>query len=123
MCCRAAAEAAEQRRLQAIASITARREQKLASLPSEPAAGTTGIATIRVRLPDGKNQQRRFEPSTMVQVLYDWVDSLEGFDSMHYSLVCAFPKQVFKRSDAAETLEGAGLVPQGALFVQVHDDE
>eukprot|EP00878_Enallax_costatus_P020517 GHUV01021694.1.p1 GENE.GHUV01021694.1~~GHUV01021694.1.p1 ORF type:complete len:366 (+),score=105.27 GHUV01021694.1:665-1762(+) len=120
---RAEAEAAEQRRLQAIASIAARREQKGASLPPEPAAGTPGIATIRVRLPDGKNQQRRFEPSMTVQVLYDWVDSLEGFDSMHYSLVCAFPKKVFERSDAAETLEGAGLVPQGALFVQVHDDE
>jgi FAS-associated factor 2 len=120
---RAEAEAVEQRRLQAIASITARRQEKAASLPAEPAAGTPGIATIRVRLPDGKNQQRRFEPGTTAQVLYDWVDSLEGFDSLKYSLVSAFPKKVFQRSEAAETLESAGLVPQGALFVQVHDDE
>lgn len=76
-----------------------------------------------MRLPDGKNHQRRFEPSTTVQVLYDWVDSLESFDTLSYSLVCAFPKKVFERSDAAETLEKAGLVPQGALFVQVHDDD
>lgn len=121
--CRAEAEAAEQRRLQAVASIAARRQQKAASLPPEPAAGTAGIATIRVRLPDGKNQQRRFGPASTVQVLYDWVDSLEGFDSLNYNLVCAFPKKVFERSDAAETLEEAGLVPQGALFVQVLDDE
>lgn len=122
--CRAEEEAAEQRRLQAAASIAARRQHKAASLPPEPAAGTPGIATIRVRLPDGLNHQRRFEPAATIRTLYDWVDSLEGFDSLSYSLVCAFPKRVFEvEQDAAVTLEAAGLVPQGALFVQVHDDE
>lgn len=58
-----------------------------------------------------------------MQTLYDWVDSLEGFDSLSYSLVCAFPKRVFEvEQDGKVTLEAAGLVPQGALFVQVHDD-
>jgi hypothetical protein len=57
-----------------------------------------------------------------VQVLYDWVDSLEGFDSLSYSLVCAFPKRVFEvEADGQLALDAAGLVPQGALFVQVHD--
>jgi hypothetical protein len=65
---RAEEEAAEQRRLQAAASIAARREQKAALLPEEPAVGSAGIATIRVRLPDGKNCQRRFGPDTTVQV-------------------------------------------------------
>jgi hypothetical protein len=66
--CRAEEEAAEQRRLQAAANIAARRQQKAAMLPEEPAAGTAGIATIRLRLPDGKNCQRRFGPDTTVQV-------------------------------------------------------
>lgn len=121
--CRAEQEAAEQRRLQMAASIVARRQQKAAALPPQPEAGTPGIATIRVRLPDGQNHQRRFQPCATVQTLYDWVDSLEGFDSLSYSLVCAFPKRVFEvESDSGVTLEAAGLVPQGALFVQVHDD-
>uniref|UniRef100_A0A383V860 UBX domain-containing protein n=1 Tax=Tetradesmus obliquus TaxID=3088 RepID=A0A383V860_TETOB len=115
---RAEEEAAEQRRLQAAANIAARRQQKAALLPEEPAAGTAGIATIRVRLPDGKNCQRRFGPDTTVQVLYDWVDSLEGFDSLSYSLVSAFPKRVFGGDSRGQSLEAAGLVPQGALFVQ-----
>lgn len=59
----------------------------------------------------------------IVQVLYDWVDSIEGFDCLRYSLVCAFPKKVFQKSDGEQSLEAAGLVPQGVLFVQVHDDE
>jgi hypothetical protein len=59
----------------------------------------------------------------LVQVLYDWVDSLEGFDSLSYSLVCAFPKRVFGEDSKAQSVEAAGLVPQGALFVQVHDDD
>jgi hypothetical protein len=120
---RAEQELAEQRRLQTAASIAARRQHKAAALPPQPEAGTAGIATIRVRLPDGQNHQRRFQPSATVQTLYDWVDSVEGFDSLSYSLVCAFPKRVFEvESDGGVTLEAAGLVPQGALFVQVHDD-
>eukprot|EP00775_Hariotina_reticulata_P005536 gene5536-5772_t len=119
---RAEAEAETQRRLQAAARVALRREQKAASLPQEPAAGSSGIATIRVRLPDGLNKQRRFEPSSTVQVLYDWVDSLEGFDCLNYSLVSAFPKKVFDEDSKSITLDEAGLVPQGALFVQVHDD-
>lgn len=121
---RAEQEAAEQRRLQAAASIAARRQQKAASLPPQPDAGTPGSATIRVRLPDGQNHQRRFPASSTVQTLYDWVDSLEGFNSLSYALVCAFPKRVFEAGqDGGVTLEAAGLVPQGALFVQVHDDD
>lgn len=58
-----------------------------------------------------------------VQVLYDWVDSLEGFDSLSYSLVSAFPKRVFGGDSRGQSLEAAGLVPQGALFVLVHDDD
>lgn len=67
--CRAEAEAETQRRLQAAARVALRREQKAASLPPEPAPGSSGIATIRVRLPDGLNKQRRFEPSSTVQVM------------------------------------------------------
>jgi FAS-associated factor 2 len=126
---RAEAEAAEQRRLQAATSIAARRQQKRASLPPEPdAAGSSGgggdVAAIRVRLPDGQNHQRRFAAAESVQVLYDWVDSLEGFDCLRYSLVSAFPKRVFDAAGCGGlSLADAGLAPQGALFVCVHDDD
>jgi hypothetical protein len=68
-CYRAEAEAENQRRLQAAARVALRRQQKAASLPAEPAPGSEGIATIRVRLPDGLNKQRRFESSSTVQVI------------------------------------------------------
>jgi FAS-associated factor 2 len=78
-----------------------------------------------VRLPDGGNAQRRFGAGDSVQRLYDWVDSLEGFECLRYSLVAAFPKRVFDAAGEGGrvTLADAGLVPQGALFVQVHDDD
>ncbi|KAF8073204.1 PUX10 [Scenedesmus sp. PABB004] len=120
---RAEAEAAEARRLQAAASVAARRQRAAAALAPEPPPGTEGAATIRLRLPDGANAQRRFPPGSTVGALFDWVDSLHCFDCLAYHLVCAFPKRVYERSGAALDLAEAGLAPQGALFVQALDED
>jgi hypothetical protein len=51
------------------------------------------------------------------------VDSLEGCEYHKYSLVCGFPRKVFGQDTVEQTLEAAGLAPQGVLFVQQEDDE
>ncbi|CAG9461836.1 unnamed protein product [Pedinophyceae sp. YPF-701] len=104
-----AAQAAEARRLA--------RE----SLPPEPAAGAGGVCQIRVRLPSGGNQARRFLASDTVAAVYRWVDCQEGLPA-RYVLVSSFPRKEFERGGSeGMTLEGAGLSPQAALFVQGRD--
>lgn len=121
MCCRAEAEAEQQRRADAEAALQRRRSEKQASLPPEPSAGER-CAIVRVRLPDGTNHQRRFLPTHKVQHVYDFVDGLEGCGYHRYSLACGFPRRVYGADTLDTTLEDAGLVPQGLLFVQQEDE-
>lgn len=121
-CCRAAAEAAERRKLEALASIDRRREEAAAALPPEP-SDAEPAAFIRVRLPDGTNHQRRFAAGNTVQQLYRYVDSLPGCRYLKYSLVCGFPRKVYGSDTLQQTLEEGGLVPQGVLFVQPEEED
>jgi len=119
---RAEEAAAEARRQEAVASIHRRRQSAASSLPPEP-SDDEPTAAVRVRLPDGSNHNRRFAAGNTVRQLYAWVDSLEECDYAKYSLVCGFPRKVFGPDTLEQTLEAAGLAPQGVLFVQQEDEE
>ena len=56
---RAEADAAAAARAAQAAELERRRAEKAQSLPEEPAAGASGTALVRVRLPSGQNFQRR----------------------------------------------------------------
>lgn len=86
---RAEEAAAAQRAANTAATIAARREAKRASLPPPPAPGTPGAVHVRVRLPDGSNAQRAFEPSCPLGAVFDFVDSLESTNYLAYTLVRA----------------------------------
>lgn len=59
-----------------------------------------------------------------LQVLFDFVDSLDSTNYWRYSLVNSYPRAVFSQEEAAsKSLTEAGLTPQAALFVQPDDDE
>ena len=120
--CRAEEAAAEARRQEAVASIHRRRQSAASSLPPEP-SDDEPTAAVRVRLPDGSNHNRRFAAGNTVRQLYAWVDSLEECDYAKYSLVCGFPRKVYGPDSLEQTLEAAGLAPQGVLFVQQEDDD
>ncbi|GBF99613.1 hypothetical protein Rsub_12292 [Raphidocelis subcapitata] len=119
---RAVQEAAENRLAKAAEALTQRRAAAAASLAPEPPAGARA-AVVRVRLPDGSNHSRRFEAAAPVDLVYRWVDGLDGCTFWQYSLVCNFPRRVYGPDARALSLEEAGLAPQGVLFVQVEDDE
>lgn len=80
------------------------------------------MCAIRIRLPDGSNQARRFLKSDTVQTLYDFVDSLPQMTLPSYQLVSNFPRKNFDRGTLGDSLEAAGLFPQAALFVQALDN-
>jgi len=60
----------------ALLALKAELQQRMQAT-AEPPAGPDAVA-IRVRLPDGGQQQRRFECSDPLQRVYDWCQSLEG---------------------------------------------
>jgi len=115
----AARRAAEEREGERAAELERRRRDKAGALPEEPEAGTPGCCVIRVRLPGGANEMRRFADASPLSAVYDWVDSLEQSEHLEYDLASSFPRKTFPRSEsAAVTLAEAGLAPQAVLFVQ-----
>eukprot|EP01023_Acetabularia_acetabulum_P030109 TRINITY_DN2835_c0_g1_i2.p1 TRINITY_DN2835_c0_g1~~TRINITY_DN2835_c0_g1_i2.p1 ORF type:complete len:804 (-),score=139.45 TRINITY_DN2835_c0_g1_i2:256-2667(-) len=103
--------------------IQMRKQQKGASLPEEPAVGTPSTTLIRIRLPDGSNQQRRFNDQDKVSVVYDFVCSLEALKCWKFSLASSYPRKVYGPETHSLNLQDAGLSPQAVLFVQPEDEE
>ncbi|WMV44107.1 hypothetical protein MTR67_037492 [Solanum verrucosum] len=111
---RAAHEAAE--REAALAKI---REEKLQSLGPEPAKGPD-VTQVLVRFPTGERKERRFQCSTTIQSLYDYVDSLGCLEVEKFSLVSNFPRTVYGSEKLSLSLKDAGLHPQASLFVELN---
>ncbi|KAL4443291.1 hypothetical protein ABPG75_011028 [Micractinium tetrahymenae] len=119
---RAEAEAAERQRAEQEAALQRRKSEKRMALPEEPAAGTPGTTLLRVRLPDGSTHQRRFMASDPLQVVHDFVDSLEAVSALNYSLATTFPRRVYAAESLGQSLQELDLVPQAALLMQPEDD-
>ncbi|KAL6766996.1 hypothetical protein ACKKBG_A38165 [Auxenochlorella protothecoides x Auxenochlorella symbiontica] len=99
--------------------LRSRREAKRAALPTEPESSAPHVATLRIRLPDGGMHQRRFRESDDLQVVYDFVDSLDSEAvPLRYTLATTFPRREFGSSDRSQTLHELGLTPQAALLLQ-----
>ncbi len=59
----------------------------------------------------------------MLQIVYDFVDSLEGLTSMKYSLATTFPKVIYGPEKLQQSVSQLNLAPQAAMLVQPHDDD
>lgn len=125
-------------------TIRERREAKRTTLPPEPTPTTdssiqkqqeedgsssaaVGAATtlVRVKLPSGLQQQRRFYACQHLQAIFDWVDTLEEVEFVKYSLASPYPRRVYKvdgGDGGGGTLEELGLVGQAVLLLQPEDD-
>ncbi|KAL3159233.1 hypothetical protein ABBQ32_011205 [Trebouxia sp. C0010 RCD-2024] len=120
---RAEREAVEQRKADLASALERRKASKKAGLQAEPAAGSLNTAAIRIRLPDGSTAQRRFLADQPLQVVYDFADSLEGLNSLKYSLATMHPKVVYGSDKLQQSLSELSLAPQAVLLVQPHDDD
>lgn len=75
---------------------------------------------VLVRFPTGERKERRFQCSTTIQSLYDYVDSLGCLEVEKYSLVSNFPRTVYGSEKLALSLKDTGLHPQASLFVELN---
>ncbi|KAL5719796.1 Plant UBX domain-containing protein 10 [Ranunculus cassubicifolius] len=110
---RAALEAAEKE-----AALIRRRQEKAMSLGTEPEKGPT-VTQVLVRFPTGERKERRFHSTSIIQTLYDYVDSLDCLSAEKYNLVSNFPRVVYTEEKHSLSLKEVGLHPQASLFVEV----
>ncbi|KAK7344100.1 hypothetical protein VNO77_13363 [Canavalia gladiata] len=110
---RAAQEAAEK-----LAALAKMRQEKAESLGEEPEKGPN-VTQVLVRFPNGERKERRFNSTTTIQSLYDYVDSLGCLEAESYSLVSNFPRVVYGQEKLTLSLKEAGLHPQASLFVEL----
>lgn len=120
--CRAEKEAEERRAKELAEALAQRKAEKRAGLAPEPPAGP-GTTQIRLRLPDGTVQQRRFESTAPLQRVFDFVESLEQHSALRYVLATSFPKTILGGSALTKSLRELGLEPQAVLLVQPQDDD
>lgn len=112
---KAAKEAAERE-----AAIERRRQEKALALGSEPEKGPN-VSEVLIRFPNGERRERRFFCTATISSVYDYVDSLHGFDARSYKLVSNFPRIVYGTDKFGMSLKDAGLHPRASLYVQVED--
>ena len=129
-----AAEEERQREERRLQDRIARKQRLLASLPAEPAAGGAGVATVSVRLVDGKKVSRRWEDSTAMDRLFDWIDGqpqqaghagdadvVRGEAGGGVRVVSNFPRKM--HTDGSATLKSLGLGKQILLLVEPVESE
>lgn len=95
-------------------------ETKKSNIPDEPSESAPNTIALVIRLPDGSKLSRRFDMSTPLQVLFDFVDvEVEGKGNLapgSYNLLRQFPKKVYVPDDVEGSLEAVGLTTDEALF-------
>lgn len=113
----------DERRASRELELSTRRASACDVLPPEPATGSAGVTTIRINLPNGKRELRKFGADATLRNVFDWVTSLDDCTFLQFNLVSNFPRVVFTREmHEGETLAACGLSPQSALFIEVEDD-
>lgn len=98
-------------------------KRKKESILPEPPISDPSACEIAFRLPSGKRITRRFSNKTNIQILYNYIETLEdnGLDQSKFEISQAVPKKVY--SDMNKTLEEEGLAPKSAIQVVILDDE
>ena len=59
----------------------------------------------------------------MLQVVYNFADSLEGLNSLNYSLATMHPKIIYGSDKLQQSLSQLSLAPQAVLLVQPQDND
>ncbi|XP_012260990.2 FAS-associated factor 1 [Athalia rosae] len=96
----------------------AHRQAVESSLPPEPQqeAGD-GITKIRVRLPEGKFLERRFQTDTPLQTLLNFL-IVEGYPTDEYKVISSWPRRDLTSMDTKLTLLELKLYPQETVILE-----
>jgi hypothetical protein len=108
----AAAKLAEQEaEKERIAALEERRETLKESLPEEPSKDDKEAMTIALRFTDGRAGQRRFDSTTPIMTVFNWVDAHYEMEREQITLTTMNGQKTFSWGDMDEsqTLAEAGL--------------
>ena len=115
------------RLVQAAEAAARRREARLAAasaLPAEPSANEhLEVASIAVRLRDGRRMARRFDSSAPLQMVLDWVGGFTPDAPGPIRLASHYPRRVFEAEETASSLASLALDRGAALFVEEDDGD
>ena len=113
-------EELERARVAAADAAAARREWRLCTASLVPPEPEYGGASVAVRMRDGRRIVRRFEASSPLQLVADWVGG-EAADMGAFALASHYPRR--RLEDLSQTLEALGMANGATLFVEEDDDD
>lgn len=96
-----------------------RRQELIKNLPQEPQDSKENITKLSIRLPSGQRIVRRFEVTSTIRQLYEFVETQELTPlsiECDFVLVKTFPRVILQDLDS--TLESCRLLPTGSLIVE-----
>ncbi|XP_019876721.1 FAS-associated factor 1 [Aethina tumida] len=89
-----------------------------ASLPPEPPASEDkDITKIRFRFPNGDNVERRFQATTPLKVLLDFL-IVKGYPSQEYKVISSWPRRDLTSLDLNQSLKQLKLYPQETVILE-----
>ena len=94
-----------------VAALEARRAELKESLPEEPGKQEENVMTNALRFADGRAGQRRFDSSTPVMTIFNWVDAHYEIERERITLTTMNGQKSFswEELDESQTLAEAGL--------------
>jgi len=112
-----------------------RREEILASLPSEPIANGENVVRVAVRFPDGAKMERSFDVDDSLELLFNVVFSSRNCPK-NFSLLSSYPRKLiqcapewYKRYSSSDIFIN-GTIPkfrdagfEGSLAILVQDND
>ena len=90
----------------------------------EPDSKVEFVTRMNIRLPSGMRLIRKFDATTTIQNLYDFVETndLEPIDLLKdFVIVNTYPRKEY--TDKSLTFQTAGLYPNATVLVEEADDE
>lgn len=75
---------------------------------------------LNIRLPGGANLQEKFEPTSTLRMVKDYVDQKQETSIGSYDLAIPYPRKVFGDQDLSKTLKELSLLDRQALIVVPH---
>jgi hypothetical protein len=91
--------------------------EAIALLDEPPLSQTNHVCTVQIRAPNGEKAQRRFDVrQATVNDLMAFAETLKLGDEQ-FQLVTRFPRRVYQKIDASQSLEAAGILAGQEVFL------
>ena len=95
------------------------RAQKAQSLPEEPSAQEQDTATLRFRLPNGEQRERRFRAMDTIGLVYDFLLANHNVNPETHHIMTNFPNKAYDYEAYKNvSIKDAELYPRANLFVR-----